>query len=316
MKAHKILLAVALAGSVALVPATTDAATANVGCIPSGAHTNHPHDPNTRAQSRSLQDQDAAEEILADAYEKQTLPRSMLTKGKDGKVHAKLSPGQARIPVNVHVVHDGDRGRVSVVEVLKQIAELNRDFANTAANMFRFYLNDLDYTDNKAWHYAMAMQPDEKAMKSALREGDAGELNLYVNEPGYEKPGDLIGIATWPWEYKTAPELDGVMLKYSTLPGGGAKPFDEGKQATHETGHWLGLYHTFEGGCASPGDYVDDTPAEAGPTDGCPTDRKACDNTTPAPVHNFMDYSDDRCLTQFTVGQAQRAADHWLAYRF
>ncbi len=280
-----MVLALALAGSVALVPGAVDAPPAKANCLNTpAAHTTSPHDPNSLSGSRSIQGSDAAEEILRTAYDRHTLPRTMLTKGPDGNVHARLSSGQAKIPVNVHVVHDGATGMVPVNEILRQIAELNRDYGNTPAKMFSFWLHDVDYTDNKAWHYAMAMQPDEKAMKSALRKGDASELNLYLNEPGYEKPADLIGIATWPWDYQAAPELDGVMLKYSTVPGGGAKPFDEGKQASHETGHWLGLYHTFEGGCAAPGDYVDDTPAEAAPTSGCPTDLKACDNTTPAPV--------------------------------
>jgi hypothetical protein len=318
VKAQRMALAVALIGSLALIGTGERPAVAApaADCSPSQrAHADRPHDLNTVPEHGGARRADSVEKILSAAYDRQTLPRTMLTKGSDGKVHARLTAGAVRIPVNVHVVHDGETGKVRAVDVLRQIAEMNRNYARTPARMFTFWLKSVDYTDNKAWHYAMAMKADEKAMKSALHKGGANELNLYLNEPGYEKPGDLIGIATWPWDYQAASALDGVMLRYSTIPGGADKPFNEGKQASHETGHWLGLYHTFQDGCKPPGDQVDDTPAVAAPTNGCPTDLKACDGRSDAPVHNFMDYSDDRCLSEFTAGQARRAADHWLAYR-
>src|SRR3712207_2201713 len=122
------------------------------------------------------------------------------------------------------------------------------------------------------------MQPGtqtEENAKRALHRGGPTTLNIYVGNIG----GGLLGWAYFPEpHWGNALFMDGVVMLDESMPGGRAAPYNRGDTATHEVGHWLGLYHTFDGGCFGPGDYVADTPYEKEPAFECAADagRDSC----------------------------------------
>ncbi|KAL5532536.1 hypothetical protein ACEPAF_4310 [Sanghuangporus sanghuang] len=152
-------------------------------------------------------------------------------------------------------------------------------------------------------------------MKQSLRQGDGAALNVYT--VGFNSVADqgLLGYATFPSSYSSNPDDGGVVMRFTTLPGGSQTNYNGGQVLTHETGHWVGLYHTFQGGCTGFGDMVGDTPAEAEPASGCPEGRDACSSPGVDPIHNYMDYAYNSCMEEFTPDQTTRPRDQVATYR-
>ena len=219
------------------------------------------------------------------------------------------------IDVYFHVITDSSNtGDLSDSQIFDQITVLNNAYAQWG---WQFNVVAVDRTTNDAWFTAGPRSGQEREMKAALRRGTADDLNFYTNNPG----GGLLGWATFPSGYASDPLNDGVVVLFSSLPGGSAKPYNQGDTGTHEVGHWMGLYHTFQGGCTDGkrSDLVSDTPAEKSPAFGCPVGRDSCSQSRyPGrdPIENFMDYTDDACMDRFTAGQDARMDAQFTTFRY
>jgi Pregnancy-associated plasma protein-A len=180
---------------------------------------------------------------------------------------------------------------------------MNQDYRSMG---FSFHLVSVHRYNNTAWHQDMK----SRHYRTVTRKGGRNALNIWLVHFSY------LGISTFPWDYSKHRGTDGIRVEAESLPGGSILHFNEGGTVTHETGHWLGLYHTFQGGCSQLNDQVSDTPAQGSPTSGCPATRDSCPTSKGTdPIHNYMDYSWDRCYNDFTRGQAARAHRMWAAYR-
>ncbi|MEM6287780.1 MAG: M43 family zinc metalloprotease [Bacteroidota bacterium] len=217
------------------------------------------------------------------------------------------------VPVAFHVITAGPgegQGDIPEARIQAQMDTLNSTFAAVG---FRFVLAALQRVENPEWYNDLRLDSqEESAMKRALALDPARYMNVYTANLAL----DFLGWATIAQPGAEADIEQGVVLLDQSLPGGDAAPYNLGHTGTHEVGHWVGLLHPFLGGCSEPNDGVADTPQERSGASGCPTSRDSCPLDPGLDlVNNYMDYSDDACMSAFTAGQIERAEAMMAAHR-
>jgi len=225
-----------------------------------------------------------------------------------------------RIPVVVHVLQStSGQGAIPDARILSQIEVLNEDFQALAGTLgqngtdggIEFFLATIDPLGNPTTGITRSVNDtwyaDGGDYWSVLAWDPSRYLNIYTNTAS----GNLGYVPDLPQGGLVGESRDRVVVLHSAFGRNApiGPPFDLGRTATHEVGHYFGLYHTFEGGCDTAscytsGDRLCDTEPEAGPVFGCPASHVSCG--TNDPFTSYMDYSDDGCYMEFTPEQVNR----------
>jgi hypothetical protein len=238
------------------------------------------------------------------------------------------------IQVVFHVIkRTNGMGDISPALIQSQIDVLNEDFGALAGTpgapgtntKIKFVLakydpagnptTGIEYITNDA--YFIDPGSGQSPMKTALRWDPTRYFNIYTNDAN-----GALGYATFPQQHAGAIQ-DGVVLLWESVGRNslGGPPYNLGRTATHEVGHYLGLFHTFQGQCgtaAAPytsGDLIADTNREREPQFGCTPSVSACPNAGMNPIENYMDYSDDICMNKFTPEQVNRMRCAIMSFR-
>ena len=219
------------------------------------------------------------------------------------------------IPVVVHVIQNtSGQGFLSLSQVQSQIEILNEDFGAVAGSngqngndaLIQFELattdpqgnptNGVTYSTNNTWFNdsggyfnSLAWDPDNYMNIYTLN------LNGFLGYvPGLPQSGGL----------NVGSNADRIVVAWDTFGefAAGGPPYNRGRTTTHEVGHYLGLFHTFDGGCGnsncySTGDTICDTNSEGVEHYGC-SNTSSCG--TADPIRNYMNYTDDLCMWEFT----------------
>lgn len=266
--------------------------------------------------------------------------QNILKTRKASKLQSINGISLVRIPVVVHVIHNGTPigtgANISDAQVLSQIQVLNEDYRKIAGT--RGENSDPVGADTNIEFY-LAREDADCNPTTGIERLDLSSISSTWDGPGGNTDAILKPMTIWdPTRYMnmwTVTLSDNTLLGYAQYPGNGpsetdgvvmgyqyfgsndafgvnlnsSAPYDLGRTTTHEVGHFLGLFHTFEGGCAD-GDFCADTPATAQENYNCPTGQDSCpvgpgDGILDM-IENYMDYTDDACMNIFTNDQSTR----------
>lgn len=237
------------------------------------------------------------------------------------------------IPVVFHIIHTNGSENISREQVLDQMRILNEDFSYTNPNKvnlrsdfknvagvgdIKFELASVDPNGNcfdginRIYSTTgVDMDMNDEPVKDLAYWNYRKYLNIWVvtNIQSGSAAGTILGYAVFPWTSNF--NKDGIVMRHDRVGSvGTASNTDDGRTLTHELGHWLGLYHTFQGGC-NDGDECDDTPPVASTftNANCPANGNSCNNDVPNLPdmwENYMDYSNGKCMSVFTKEQVAR----------
>lgn len=240
-------------------------------------------------------------------------PKIRLALAKAAASVSKTTGPPIDVPVVYHVVAGGPA--VGDGNIPDAWVDAQNDVLKAAFSGSGFNIGDATILRTTSKHLYKCSGRGSESQLLSQRVGGPETLNIYVCDTG-----QYLG-----WAYLPGSSADGVFIWSFSLPNADfGAPYNEGDTGTHEVGHWLGLYHTFQApdtrgkpkdGCYPPGDYVDDTPAEASAAFGCPIGRDTCTGGGLDPIENFMDYTDDACMDEFTSGQGDRMIGAWNEFR-
>ena len=206
------------------------------------------------------------------------------------------------------VFHDGEEGKVDESYIDKQVSVLNLAFmgkvgdSNMIDSKITFRKESVKYVNNRGY-YKRCDIIDNKLMQRYGRKNDK-IINVFVCISNY-----YLGWAYYPWTFSNEDNrMNSIFIHTETLPDGDYDLYNEGLTLVHEIGHYFGLIHTFaEEGTCIDGDEITDTPAEKTPNYLCDSSRDSCPNNEGKdPINNFMDYSPDYCMNEFTIKQINR----------
>ncbi len=234
------------------------------------------------------------------------------------------------IPVVVHVVYNTSAQNISDAQIQSQIDVLNRDYHKLNADwtstpsafqglvadcQIQFCLAQRDPNGNATTGVirksttVTSFSTNDAVKKTSQGGDDAWPSSSYLNLWVCNISGGILGYAQFPGG---AAATDGVVINYTAFgnTGTAAAPYNLGRTATHEVGHWLNLYHIWgdDGTACTGSDNVGDTPNQAGENYGCPTyPHVSCSNGPNGDMFmNYMDYTDDACMYMFSAGQNTR----------
>ena len=228
----------------------------------------------------------------------------------------RLVNGIIEIPVVFNVLYRTTAQNVSLTQLQSQIDVLNEDFAATNADYnltstynsvkagnigVRFVLDQVKRrsTTKTSWSTNDAMK---KSAQGIAPTSPTTKLNIWVCNLG----GGILGYAQFPGGNSAT---DGVVLDDNATgrTGTAAAPFNKGRTATHEVGHWMNLRHIW-GDATCGNDQVGDTPTHNTANYGCPAagHLSTCSGTPVEMTMNYMDYTDDACMYMFSLGQKSR----------